>query len=91
MVIKLTTPAVVNKFISAEIYDSEQDPELYNIVVRNMIHGPCNERCIVNGKCLKYFPKEFREETTMNADDYPYYRRRNDGRTITRNDQDAYF
>ena len=56
-----------------------------------MIHGPCNERCIVNGKCSKHFPKEFREKTAMDADDYPYYRHGNDGRTITRNDQDAYF
>ena len=41
---KLTTLALVDKFISAEIPDSEYDSELYNIVVRNMIHGPCNER-----------------------------------------------
>ena len=38
-----------------------------------MIHGQCNKRCIVNGKCSKHFPKECKEETTMNADEYPYY------------------
>lgn len=79
---KLSTSDKIDEYISAEIPDPETDQELYDIVTQNMIHGPCNERCLVNGKCSKYYPKDFREETVLNADGYPFYRRRNDGRTI---------
>ena len=39
---KLTNINDIKKFISAEIPDSENDPLLHDIVVRNMIHGPCD-------------------------------------------------
>ena len=47
--------------------------------MRNMIHGPCGDWCLDNGNCSKHYPKQFREETTMNENGYPYYRRRNTG------------
>ena len=55
----------------AEIADPENDPVLY-IVVRNMIHGPCDSRCIDDNKCSKPYPKEFREKTVLSADGYPF-------------------
>ena len=55
---------------------------MYNIVVQNMIHGLCNSRCIVNGIYSKHYPKEFRDETVISTDGYPYYRQQNNGRTI---------
>ena len=58
---KLNTVNDIDKFLSAEIPDSEIDPILYNIVVRNMIHDPCDSRCIVEGRCSKHYLKEFRE------------------------------
>ena len=84
---KLTTVQDINKYISAKIPDHENDSVLYNIVVQNMIHGPCDSRCIVNGKCSKHYPKEFRDETVISSDSYPYYRRQNNGRTIIRRNQ----
>jgi hypothetical protein len=35
---------------------------------------------MVNGVCKKCYPRAFSEETTQSKDDYPIYRRRNDGR-----------
>ena len=31
---------------------------------------------------MKHYPREFREETIMSSDGYPYYKRRNDGKKI---------
>ncbi|XP_008202049.2 uncharacterized protein LOC103315369 [Nasonia vitripennis] len=39
---KITTPEIVDKFISAENPDA-QKPTLQEIVLKNMIHGPCDE------------------------------------------------
>lgn len=35
-------------------------------------------------KCTKHFPKKFNEETTIDEDGFAIYRRRNNGRSITR-------
>lgn len=52
--------------------------------MKHMIHGPCGDWCIVNGHCSKHYPKPFLEETRMDADTYPYYRRRDIGKTFER-------
>ncbi|CAH9123138.1 unnamed protein product, partial [Cuscuta epithymum] len=54
-----------------------------------MMHGPCgpsrtNSPCMSNGRCTKHFPKKYNEETTIDDEGYPIYRRRDDGRTITK-------
>ena len=72
----------IDKYISAEIPDSEADPILYNTVVNNMIRCPYDSRCIIEGQCSKHYPREFREETIMSPDGYPYYKRRNNGKKI---------
>lgn len=53
--------------------------------MNNMIHGPCGDWCLIDGKCSKHYPKEFREDTAVDDDAYPYYRRRNTRKTYTRN------
>ena len=68
---------MIDKYISAEIPDSETDPILYNTIFNNMIHGPCDSRCIIEYQCSKHYPREFREETIMSPDGYPNYKRRN--------------
>jgi hypothetical protein len=40
---------------------------------------------MMNDKCTKHFPKRFIEETTIDEEGFPIYRRRNDGRTIEKN------
>ena len=70
---------MVDRIISAEIPDPQLHPDLHKIIMGNMVHGPHGAWCEVNGKCFKRFPKPFREETTMDADAYPYYRRTDTG------------
>ena len=48
--------------ISAEIPDENVDKGLYDIMVKNMIHGPCgavNEKstCMAKGRCTKQNPQ----------------------------------
>ncbi|OXU18340.1 hypothetical protein TSAR_008193 [Trichomalopsis sarcophagae] len=74
----INSKEIVDKFISTEIPDS-QNATLQEIVLKNMIHGPCGSWCQVDGKCSKKFPKEFVNETSMDENGYPHYRRRNTG------------
>jgi len=43
--------------------------------MKHMIHGPCGDWCLVDGQ----YTKPYLEETKMDEDVYPYYRRRNNG------------
>ncbi|XP_031101949.1 uncharacterized protein LOC116005851 [Ipomoea triloba] len=40
---------------------------------------------MVNGRCSKHFLKKFVEYSNFESDGYPIYRRRDDGKTITKN------
>ncbi|CAE1253268.1 unnamed protein product [Acanthosepion pharaonis] len=68
--------------ISAVIPDPLADPELYEIVTTNMIHGPCGSHCNYtsfhnsDGKCTRQYPQDFLGETITGSDGYPLYRRR---------------
>ena len=55
-----------------------------------MLHGPCGvdnpqAKCMVNGKCSKHFPKEYRERTDWAEDSYPLYARPNNGLVFEHN------
>ncbi|POW03398.1 hypothetical protein PSTT_11101 [Puccinia striiformis] len=78
------TPEAIDCLVTAEIPDPEQEPRLYEIVKRCMLHGPCNPNsmCWKNGSCDKNFPKEFCESTIIQEGSYPAYQRRDNGRTI---------
>lgn len=89
-------PNDINKIISAEIPNNEEDPQLYELVMRHMIHGTCgsfNKKyvCMKENKCTKNFPKTFENHTQLGNDGYPKYRRRskenggNTGTIITKN------
>ena len=57
----------------AEIPDPSVDPELYQIVMSNMVHGPCgcinlNSPCMQDGHCSKRYPKQYMAETQLGAD-----------------------
>ncbi|XP_031333941.1 uncharacterized protein LOC116163953 [Photinus pyralis] len=74
-------PNEVDGIICAEIPDSAIDSELFQIITKNMIHGPCgalnlHSPCMIDGKCSKRYPKQFIPETITGNDGYPLYRRR---------------
>ena len=60
----------------------EQRCRLQDIVIANMIHGPCGKTnptspCMENGRCTKNFPKEFQKQTSVDPDNnYATYQRR---------------
>ena len=75
------TPDRIDDVICAEIPDPSIDPELHQIVMSNMVHGPCgyinpNSPCMQDGHCSKRYPKQYMPETQLDADSYPLYRRR---------------
>jgi hypothetical protein len=56
-----------------------------------MIHGPCGPTakkklpCMATGTCSKWYPKKWQEETVVDHEGYPVYRRRNNGRFVEKN------
>lgn len=77
-------PKEIDKIICAEIPDKEKEPELFKIVSTLMIHGPCGSQntsspCMNKNKCTKFFPKKFTDETVIDSEGYPVYRRRDNG------------
>ncbi|XP_071712729.1 uncharacterized protein [Rutidosis leptorrhynchoides] len=85
---KLPEPEDVDKFISAEIPDKDDDPERYQLVSDLMIHGPCGDKnptcpcTYIEKKCTKNFPKPYADCTTVDKDGYPIYKRTDNGRTV---------
>ncbi|CAJ2669278.1 unnamed protein product [Trifolium pratense] len=86
---KYPTPADIDKIITAEMPSKEDDPAAFNAVQQFMLHGPCglantNAPCMPDGVCNKNFPKKFCAETIIDKDGFPTYRRRDDGRHVTK-------
>ena len=84
---KLLSPEAIDAVISVEIPDKDADPLAFEIVSQLMMHGPCGEAnpkcsCMMNGKCMKHYPRMFCNNTTMDQNGYALYRRRNTGRTV---------
>eukprot|EP00794_Sanderia_malayensis_P017120 gene17120-biopygen14739 len=78
---KPRTPEDVDRIISAEIPDQNTQMQQHHIVKKHMMHGPCgilNPSCICmqEGKCTKKFPKDLAQQTELNVNGYPLYRRR---------------
>ena len=75
------TPDQLDEVISAEIPNREHDPELFEVVTKFMVHGPCgafNDKCpcMKEGRCTKRYPRNLHPETISGNDGYPEYRRR---------------
>jgi hypothetical protein len=91
---KLLSPDQYDTVVTAELPDPISEPELYETISTCMMHGPCgcahpNASCmkpkdvpIHQRSCSKGYPKPF-EESSHDADGYPHYRRRQDGRFAT--------
>ena len=87
---KLPNPEDIDRVISTEIPDLDEDPELYKLVTEIMMHGPCgpdNRRSpyMKNNVCSKKFPMDFTEQTRINAEGYPIYKRSDNGRKCVKN------
>lgn len=87
---KFPEAADVDKVISAEIPDPVKYPLLHDVVKQHMIHGPCGHAnlrspCMVGSKCTKFFPKKFAECTSLDAEGYPVYKRRDNGVVMEKN------
>ena len=88
---KLQTPESIDRVISAELPDKRKYPQLFDVVTKLMMHGPCGmanpkSPCMNEGKCSKFFPKKFADSTTFDEDGYPIYKRINTGVTTMRKD-----
>jgi hypothetical protein len=83
------TPNNINNVISTEIPQQgepgSKDRELYDLVMKHMIHGPCgdgyrsNLSCLNksrNGQCGRGFPKSYEVVTSVGDGCFPNYRRR---------------
>jgi hypothetical protein len=75
------TPEMIDKWISAEIPHTYDDPLGYILISEHMMHGLCgilNENCpcMKKGKCSKFFPKPFQNDTNFTENGFTQYRRR---------------
>ncbi|CAN1801725.1 ATP-dependent DNA helicase PIF1 [Linum perenne] len=87
---EITVKKIFGRTIAPEIPNRHLDPKCYEAVTKFMIHGPCGSlnpksSCTVDGKCTKHFPKKFCSQTTIDADGFPRYRRKEDGVFVTAN------
>ena len=74
------TPDKIDDVICAEIPNPTVDPELHQIVMSNMVHGPCGNinpqsPCMQDGLCSKKYPKHFMSESQLGSDSYPLHKR----------------
>ncbi|KAI3465047.1 hypothetical protein Pfo_021710 [Paulownia fortunei] len=72
---KITILDHFDRFVCVELLNQEKYPKLYDLVVKQLMHGPCgnknlNNYCIVDGKCI------YCESTIQGKDGCPVYRRR---------------
>ncbi|XP_004501122.1 uncharacterized protein, partial [Cicer arietinum] len=84
---KLFVSNDIDKFISAELPDCNLYPKLANVVSSFMLHGPCGSSnpkspCMKDGKCSKYFPKDYQSSTIVDDEGYPKYKRRDTGLSV---------
>ncbi|GJW08505.1 hypothetical protein Tco_1570928 [Tanacetum coccineum] len=90
---KLRITEQIDKYISAEISNKDTNPDLYQLVTKNMMHGPCglehqNYPFMVKNMCTKKFPKAFNEETFIDENGYAIYKRPDNGRTVKKSGTD---
>ncbi len=72
---------MIHKIVYAELPDPVIESHLQKIVTKCIIREPCGSfnpyaPCMDIRKCMKNYPKYFRNETVINFDGYPSYTRR---------------
>ncbi|XP_076886674.1 uncharacterized protein LOC143536612 [Bidens hawaiensis] len=86
---KIHNPSHIDNFISSEIPDKVTEPDLFQLVSDHMLHSPCGEAnpsysCMIDRECSKNFPKRFQNETSIDSNGFPLYKRRDNGRYIVK-------
>nr|XP_016470854.1 PREDICTED: uncharacterized protein LOC107793057 [Nicotiana tabacum] len=61
---KIISPYQYDKFITAELPDKDEYPLLHELVVKNMMHGPCgnyrpSNPCMKDDQCKNHYPRPF--------------------------------
>ncbi|KAJ9558517.1 hypothetical protein OSB04_013131 [Centaurea solstitialis] len=86
---KLTNPDHYDRIVCAEIPNARNHPQLHELVVTHMMHGPCGELrrsspCMEGepSECRSRYPRQFSDTTTHADDSYPLYRRRDNGMRV---------
>ena len=69
---------MIDKIISIEIPNENNDPFLFKMVKKHMMHGHCGSinkkySCMDDGQCFKHFPKCFNKKTILGDDGYLAY------------------
>ncbi|XP_019233403.1 PREDICTED: uncharacterized protein LOC109214007 [Nicotiana attenuata] len=75
------------EFQKRELPDSKKDRDLYSLVIKHMVHGPCGKLnptniCMKNNNCKFKYPKDFAEQTSKGKNSYPIYKRRRTGEAV---------
>jgi hypothetical protein len=81
--------AMVDTFISAQLPNTTTDPIGYKFVSNFMVHGPCGSHvscspCMADGKCSKFYPKNFCESTTILENGFAPYARPDNGLVVNK-------
>jgi hypothetical protein len=82
---RLSTPAHIDAIITAKVPNEFEDAVYYGWVTAEMVHGPCgvynpSMPCCLDGDgklipCVRGYPKDLCEETTMGERSYAIYAR----------------
>ncbi|XP_070013113.1 uncharacterized protein [Nicotiana sylvestris] len=83
------TSKAYDDIIRAELPDDKAEPDLYKLIIKHMMHGPCGSLDPTNS-CMKKkkgynkfkYPKLFTDQTLKGNDSYLVYRRRNTGEVV---------
>jgi len=72
---KLMSVEAIDSCIWARWPDPEKEPQLFEVIMQCMVHGPCAAKadavCKEDGKCKRRFPKDFSPATVMDEDGFP--------------------
>ena len=80
----------IDSYISAQLPDPLLDRVGYDAVSKFMVHGPCGpmcptSSCMVDGRCSKFYPKDFSSTTTVSLNGRVTYARPNNVITVQKN------
>ncbi|XP_024960095.1 uncharacterized protein LOC112500723 [Cynara cardunculus var. scolymus] len=92
---KITNPDHYDKIVCAEIPDPTKYPEMHELVIKHMMHGPCGH-LRPSSPCMEGEPRKFRfrnpqqfnDKTVQTDNSYPMYRKRDNGIKVIHVDPD---